>query len=133
MLAEGEALPYGKESFGTVFLLFTLCFVADPAGVLSEAKRVLKKNGALIVGLINKESPWGRLYETKKTQGHPIYRNACFYRIEEAESLITESGLSVEAYSSTLCLPPSDQTHDEIAYDRLVEGAGFICFRARKL
>ncbi len=127
-----EALPFGNESFGAVFILFTFCFVADPAAVLSEAKRVLKRNGALIVGMINKESPWGQLYETKKAQGHPIYQEARFYRIEEAESLIAGSGLKIDRYSSALCLPPSDQPHDEIAYDRLVENAGFVCIRAIK-
>lgn len=129
---EGEVLPFGNESFGAVFLLFTLCFVADPAAVLSEAKRVLKKKGSLIVGIINQESPWGRLYETKKKQGHPLYRHARFYNVDEAEKLITGSGLKTDGYSSALCLPPSDQPHDEIAYNRLVEDAGFVCLRAGK-
>ena len=69
--AEGEALPLENESVGAVFLLFTLCFVDNPAAVLTEAKRVLKQHGALIAGIINKESPWGSLYERKKTEGHP--------------------------------------------------------------
>ena len=133
MQAKGEALPLENESVCAVFLLFTLCFVNDPAAVLPEAKRVLKQYGALIAGIINKESPWGSLYERKKTEGHPLYRHARFYRVDKVEKLITDAGLSMETYSSALCLPPSSMAHDEIAYDRFAQDAGFVCMRARKL
>ena len=44
-LARGEDLPFRAESFGTVFLIVTLCFVASPFAVLVEARRVLKDVG----------------------------------------------------------------------------------------
>ncbi len=130
--AFGEKLPFPDGIFGGVFILFTLCFVEEPKKVIDEAKRVLKNGGGLIIGIINRESRWGELYQTKKAEGHPIYRHARFYSVSEVVALIKDSGLIVEAYSSALCLPLSDMADEQTVHNRLVEDAGFICIRARK-
>ncbi|MBI4846964.1 MAG: class I SAM-dependent methyltransferase [Nitrospirae bacterium] len=132
-MATGEKLPFEDESFGGVFILFTLCFVENPQKVISEAKRVLKKAGGLIVGIINRESQWGKFYQRKKNDGHPIYKHAMFYSVSEVKEIIEKAGLSVEAYSSTLCQPPSEKPVKEIVNNKLVHDAGFICIRAKKL
>ncbi len=131
--ASGENLPFNDESFGGVFILFTLCFVENPERVLSEAKRVLKKGGGLIVGIINRESPWGQLYLKKRAEGHPIYKHARFYTVSEVVKMAEMSGMTVETYSSTLCQPPSETPHKEAVHKGLAEGAGFVCILARKL
>lgn len=130
--ARGEKLPFKDESFGSLFILFTLCFVKDPEKVISEAKRVLRNGGGLIVGIINKESPWGELYMRKKAENHPIYTHAQFYSANEVSEMIENAGMSVEAYTSTLCRPPSERPYKESAHDKLIEGAGFVCMLARK-
>ncbi|MEW6417591.1 MAG: class I SAM-dependent methyltransferase [Nitrospirota bacterium] len=131
--ARGENLPFEDESFGGVFILFTLCFVEDPEKVLTEAKRVLKIGGGLIVGIINKESPWGQLYLKKKAEGHPIYRYATFYSVREVIKIIEKTGMAVEAYSSTLCQSPSQILYEESVHHELIENAGFVCILARKI
>lgn len=131
--ASGENLPFNDESFGGVFILFTLCFVENPERVLSEAKRVLKKGGGLIVGIINRESPWGQLYLKKRAEGHPIYKHARFYTVSEVVKMAEMSGMTVETYSSTLCQPPLETPHKEAVHKGLAEGAGFVCILARKL
>ncbi len=128
--AVGEDMPFSDESCRAVFLLFTLCFVDDPEKVLSEIKRVLKKDGKLIVGIINKESLWGELYLKKSSEGHPIYKHAKIYNIEEVVEMIKNAGMTVEAYSSALCQKPSERPHKEPVYNGLREGAGFVCIRA---
>ena len=130
--AKGEKLPFKDKSFGTVFILFTLCFVENPEMVLFEAKRVLKIGGRLIVGIINRESPWGQLYLKKKAEGHPIYRYATFYSVYDIVKMIEKAGMAVEAYSSTLCQPPSEAPYKEIAQDEFLKDAGFVCILARK-
>jgi ubiquinone/menaquinone biosynthesis C-methylase UbiE len=131
--AKGESLPFRDKSFGTVFILFTLCFIEDPEMVLFEAKRVLKIGGRLIIGIINKESSWGQLYLQKKAEGHPIYRYATFYTVYEVVKMIEHAGMTVEAYSSTLCQPPHEILHEEAAYNELNKKAGFVCILARKI
>jgi SAM-dependent methyltransferase len=131
-MARGENLPFENSSFGAVFLLFTLCFVDEPEKVFSEAKRVLRNGGGLIIGIINRDSAWGELYMKKKLEGHPIYKHARFYSVDEVVKLIEEIGMSIGAYSSTLCQPPSEMPYKENVHDRLVEGAGFVCILARE-
>jgi ubiquinone/menaquinone biosynthesis C-methylase UbiE len=131
--AKGEKLPFKDKSFGAVFILFTLCFVEDPVMVLSDAKRVLKTGGRLIVGIINRESPWGQLCLKKKAEGHPIYRYTTFYNVYEIVKMIEEAGMAVEAYSSTLCQPPSEIPYEEPARNELIKNAGFVCILARKI
>ncbi|MCL4475846.1 MAG: class I SAM-dependent methyltransferase [Nitrospirae bacterium] len=130
--AKGEELPFEDESFGAVFLLFTLCFVKNPPKVLSETKRVLSKGGGLIVGFINRDSLWGQLYMKKKAEGHLIYRYARFYSVDGVSTMLEKAAMKVEAYSSTLCQPPSENPYKEAVHHELVEGAGFVCILARK-
>ena len=130
--AKGENLPFKDEFFGGVFILFTLCFVEDPGKVFSEAKRVLKQNGRLIVGIINRESSWGKFYLKKKEAGHPIYRYARFYSVDEIIKMAERAGVEIEAYSSTLFQQPTEMPYEEKARNELVVGAGFICILTRK-
>lgn len=130
--ATGEFLPFGEKIFGGIFILFTLCFVQNPEQVIREAQRVLRKNGGLIIGMLNRESPWGRLYAKKKEEGHPIYRHAHFFSVPEVSGLIRKSGLFIEAYASALLQHPSEKPHEEKAYEGALSDAGFLCILARK-
>ncbi|OGW28200.1 MAG: hypothetical protein A2X59_10945 [Nitrospirae bacterium GWC2_42_7] len=131
--AEGEKLPYQDKSFGAVFLLFTLCFVKDVSKVLSEAKRVLKEDGRLIIGIINRDSVLGRLYMKKKAEGHPIYKHAHFYRVNELAKLIVKAGMTAEAYSSALCRTFPARPFKEDVHSCIIKKAGFVCVRSRKI
>jgi SAM-dependent methyltransferase len=130
--AQGESLPFNAGSFGAVFILFTLCFVKDPAEVIAEARRVLRQRGHLIIGIINKESPWGRFYMQKRDGGHTIYSLARFYDADEVSEMLTAADFTVESYSSTLCQLPSVKPSKEVAHTGLIREAGFICIRANK-
>ncbi len=130
--AVGEKLPFSNGFFGGVFLLFTLCFVKEPRRVIAEARRVLKKDGRMILGIINKDSFWGKFYQKKKAEGHSLYRHARFYSVKDVVGLLEKAGMTIEAFSSTLCQAPSAKPYEEPAYDYLIEDAGFICVRARK-
>lgn len=41
-------------------MVTVLCFLKDPFRALKEAKRVLKPQGKLIIGMIDPDSPLGR-------------------------------------------------------------------------
>ena len=50
--AEGEERFFDKETFGTIFMIVTLCFVDSPLAVLNEACRILKTGGKIVLGLV---------------------------------------------------------------------------------
>lgn len=131
--ATGENIPFADASFGAVFILFTLCFVETPEKVLSEAARVLKAGGRVIVGFINRESAWGSLYMQNKAEGHSIYRHARFYNSAELSAMLKTAGLHVDASTSSLFQQPINNPYREEARPGLSKDAGFLCVRARKV
>ncbi len=103
-----ESLPFPKDSFHGVLLALTLCFVEDPDKALRECSRVLKPEGKLLLGVIPADSPWGRAYERKKEQGHPIYRSAVFYCLPEIYAWAQDIGFYLESTAGTLCWDPEE-------------------------
>ncbi len=53
--ARGEEQFFNKETFGTVFLIVTLCFVDSPIVVLREAHRILKPEGKIYTEFRNNQ------------------------------------------------------------------------------
>lgn len=128
----GEHLPYRSGLFGTVYLLFTLCFVTDPAAVLAECHRVLRPGGHLVLGLVPLASPWGKALAAKKAADHPFYRHARFYEVREAEALLLGAGFAVVERRSTLLQPPEAKLGPEVAREGAVAGAGFVVVVGRR-
>jgi len=54
-VGEGEELVFRAGSFGTVFLLTTWEFLADPARALAECRRVLKPGGRLVNAYLDRD------------------------------------------------------------------------------
>ncbi|MDI6890284.1 MAG: class I SAM-dependent methyltransferase [Thermodesulfovibrionales bacterium] len=129
--AVGEMLPFKDETFGCVLLIVTLCFVQNPVHVLSEAKRVLKQDGSIIIGLIPKDSPWGIFYEEKKRQGHPFYGEATFYSLPDMEKLLEETGMMIMSIRSTLLQRPDEPRRIEEPVESYSKIAGFLCIEAK--
>jgi SAM-dependent methyltransferase len=77
-----EALPFHDGSFDFVLMMTTICFLDDPLQALEEARRVLRPAGRLIIGMIDRYSPLGLIYEEKKRTGK-FYRYADFRSADE--------------------------------------------------
>ncbi|WP_420886186.1 class I SAM-dependent methyltransferase [Candidatus Brocadia sapporoensis] len=127
----GEHLPFKDESFGSIFIIVTVCFVDKPWEVLREARGVLKKEGSIIIGLIPKDSPWGMFYGEKKKSGHPFYSSARFYTVKDVENMLQIAGLKISRIRSTLLQRPDEQRKVEESVEGYINGAGFICIEAK--
>src|SRR4030042_2302489 len=130
--AYGEYLPFRDNTFGCILIIVTLCFVKKPLDVLKEAKRVLKKDGNMIIGLVPKDSPWGIFYEEKKRQGHPFYGEATFYSLADLQKFLDETGLKIMRIRSTLLQRPDEPGRIEEPVESYSKIAGFICIEAKK-
>jgi ubiquinone/menaquinone biosynthesis C-methylase UbiE len=82
-VGKGENLPFPDKEFDYVLLAITICFVENPDKVIEEARRVLKDNGKIIIGIVDRNSPLGEFYLEKKKEGHKFYKYATFYSTEE--------------------------------------------------
>lgn len=131
-LGRGEQELFEEESFGTVFLIVTLCFLEPPLDVLREANRILTPGGKIVLGLVLKESPWGQFYQMKKTQGHRFYNFATFYTYDEALKLLEQVGFSMEKVVSTLFQQPGKVEHVEEPKEGYFPDAGFTIIVAGK-
>ena len=131
-LGRGEQEIFDDESFGTVFLIVTLCFLDSPLDVLKEANRILMPGGKIVLGLVLKESPWGRFYQAKKAEGHRFYKYASFYRYDEIAKLLEQVGFVIEKTVSTLFQQPGKVQHVEKPREGYFPGAGFTIIVAGK-
>ncbi len=129
----GEELPFIDESFDTILLIVTICFLEDPLKVLREAHRVLRRNGYLITCFIPRESIWAKHYIFLKNSGRSVfYKYARFYSIDELHQLLYEAGFYVKEYCSTLFYDPLKPPVIEYPVKSLDPDAGFICVKAEK-
>ena len=71
-------LPFNNETFGFVLLITTICFVDDLEESFKEAYRILKNEGFIIVGFVDKESELGKRYQLKRKKSK-FYKDATFY------------------------------------------------------
>jgi ubiquinone/menaquinone biosynthesis C-methylase UbiE len=131
--ADGENLPFVDSLFGAVFIVVTLCFVEEPLKVLKEASRVLREDGAVILGLILKESPWANFYKKKGDAGNVFYRIAKFYSLEELKAFVEKTGLKIEEISSTVFQAPTEMPlRFESPKSGYFEEAGFVAVKIKK-
>jgi SAM-dependent methyltransferase len=131
-LGRMEQKLFDEESFGTVFLICSLCFLDAPQEVLAEADRILMPGGKIVLGVVLKESPWGQLYSTKKTEGHRYYKHAIFYTYEEVAELIFQAGFGIERIISTLFQRPGKVHYVERHRNGYDPRAGFTIITAVK-
>jgi len=132
ILGQGEKEPFDDQSFGTVFLIVTLCFLDSPLNVLKEANRILIPDGKIVLGLVLRESPWGEAYQRQKNQGHRFYKHATFYTHDEVIALLTQAGFVTERIISTIFQKPGTVCHREEPREGYFPEAGFTIIMAGK-
>jgi len=102
-----ESLPIGDDTFDTALIVTTICFVDDIPRTLAEAERVLRPDGALVIGYIDRDSPVGRVYQEQK-ESNPFYREATFVSTEELVEALEAAGFSDFEFVQTIYQWPGD-------------------------
>ena len=127
-----EALPFTAASFDSVLVVTTVCFVDSVAKHLAEVRRVLKPGGSLLVGLIDRDSPLGRVYRQRQAES-PFYAPAHFLSSAELGEALAAAGLQADAWAQTLFEDGSSETGAGPQPTRPGTGEGsFVVARARR-
>ncbi|MCJ7601164.1 MAG: class I SAM-dependent methyltransferase [Desulfobulbaceae bacterium] len=130
--AIGEQLPFAGRSAGSVYILFTLCFLAEPKKVLGECHRILRPGGHLVLGMVPASGAWGKALQAKKEKNHPFYRHASFYQARQVADRLQEAGFAVMESRSSLFQGPEELREMEHSRPGLDEKAGFCLLVGEK-
>lgn len=99
-----EKLPFKDHEFDFALMVTTICFLDDMDAAFSEACRILKPGGFFIIGFVDRDSPLGKLYQSKKEQS-AFYRDATFYSVDDILPHMKKAGFSDFTFRQTLFKP----------------------------
>jgi ubiquinone/menaquinone biosynthesis C-methylase UbiE len=87
--ATGESLPFQKGTFDGVVIVTTLEFAADPDALLSEAVRVTRAGGRVVVGALSRRGPWAAHRNRSRS---PLWAGARFFTDGELRAILGHYG-----------------------------------------
>jgi SAM-dependent methyltransferase len=144
-IAPAENVPYENESFNGVLLGTILSYVKDRRKAMSEALRVLKRGGHIVVSNLPKEGSYAMLYDLAAIRGkydpetapeHPypleFIEAGTWVSTGEVVELMKNAGFVGLEYLQTLTRHPK-YTNDSV--ERPVPGydkGDYVVIRARK-
>ncbi len=114
-----EALPFAEAQFDFALMVTTICFLNDIDASFREAYRVLRPEGALIIGFIDRNSRLGKIYQEKK-KDNVFYKDATFYSVDEVVSRLQEAKFRDFTFVQTLF----EEMHNDAGRQPFREGYG---------
>ncbi len=130
MEGTAEHLPYKDLHFDFV-LFVTICHLDSVYQALMEAYRVLKKDGSIIIGFIDKNSSLGKKYEEKRHKSD-FYKYARFYSTDDIIALLKETKFKNPVFVQTIFKDIDEINEVEELKEGYGEGA-FIVVKATKI
>jgi ubiquinone/menaquinone biosynthesis C-methylase UbiE len=128
--AKAEALPFDDNTFDFALMVTTICFLEDPLQALKEIRRILRPNGKILIGMLDKDSPLGKLYEMKKNDS-TFFKYARFYAVKQVLEWLTISVYNHVQILQTIFHNPEEIT----ALEPVKKGHGegfFVVISAQK-
>ena len=125
-----EELPFENSQFELVLMVTTICFVDNLNLAFSEAYRILKLGGYLIIGFVDKDSHLGRLYQQSKKK-NVFYKIATFYSVKEVDYNLNKVGFREFKFKQTIFHSLNEIKNVEPVKENYGQGS-FVVIRARK-
>ncbi len=107
-----QNLPFEPSTFDKVISVCTLEFVDDPSHVLTELSRVLKKDGILLLGFLNKNSPWARRRRKNEKDPASIWHGVRFFGLPNIAGLAFNASLRMKGFKGAVYFPPEAEGKD---------------------
>jgi len=126
-----ESLPFRNLQFDFALMVTTICFLDNVEVAFNEAYRILKPDGCLIIGFIDKDSPVGQLYQQHKYES-VFYKIATFYSVDEVVSCLKKAKFNGFDFSQTIFHNLAEMEGIELVREGYGEGS-FVVVRAVKM
>ena len=131
---DAHQMEFEDNTFDGVLSVTAFEFLKEPEKAIEEIFRVLKPNGQLLIGTINKNSKWGEMYLSKDFQENTVFKYANFKTIEDMKSYKKEYLVDIK---ECLFVPPNAEEEDicmvkEMELAQKGKRGGFICALWRK-
>ena len=125
-----ESIPVGDGLYDYVLMVTTVCFLDTPEIAFREVHRILKADGFIIVGLIDRDSKLGKEYEENKNESK-FYRDANFHSVNEVQKDLKKSGFSNIEYVQAILPGDADGNYEPKVKQGYGEGS-FVVLRGQK-
>lgn len=125
-----ESLPINDDYYDYALLVTTVCFLDTLETAFREVYRILKANGFIIIGLIDKDSVLGKRYEENKSESK-FYKDARFHSVNEIQKELKDAGFSNFEYTQTL-LPGGVDKYSSVEIKQGYGEGSFVVLRAQK-
>ena len=125
-----EKLPVESETFDYALFVTTLCFLESLHQAFSEVFKILKPNGIVVIGFIEKESALGKLYQGRKADSQ-YYGEASFHTVAEVIRVLELPGFGDLSFSQTLFSEKDEAGGVQVVKAGYGEGS-FVVVRAIK-
>src|SRR5690606_2838681 len=96
-----EHLPYDDEHFDFVLMSFCISYFNDLHVAFTEAHRVLKKNGVLVLGFLDRNSIIGKQYEDLKDES-TFFKTVTVYTVDKVLFELSRARFRNFQFSQTL-------------------------------
>ena len=128
--AVAEELPFENSQFELVLMVTTICFVDNLGLAFREIYRILKPDGYLMIGFVDRDSSLGKLYQQHK-ENSLFYKIATFYSTKEVVYNLSKVGFKEFDFRQTIFHSLNEIKNIEPVKENYGEGS-FVVIRARK-
>ena len=125
-----ESLPLPDRSFDFALMVTVICFFDDVPRAFSEALRILKPGGSLVVAFLDRDTPIGKVYDANKHDS-AFYQEATFYSAAEVKAMLEGAGFASTSFIQTIFMDPLEMTELEPVKEGTGEGV-FCVAKATK-
>jgi ubiquinone/menaquinone biosynthesis C-methylase UbiE len=92
---DAHFLPFRDHRFDVVILFEAIYYLPQPEKFISEAKRILRKGGTLLIATVNKD--WSEF--------NPSPFSTHYFSVSELANILSDNGFKVEFYGAFSVLP----------------------------